>query len=364
MAETGGATPVPAADVGERGAFSTQPTERGRRLRRLLLISFLVLCALVLLATLTASDQAEELGLEPLVNKSQIRVLTTIAMFVVMAAGWNLVGGLTGYPSFGNVAFFGIGAYTCAAAVDAHRLNLPLAAGVALSPVVPAAFAALMGLPLLRLRGHYFAIATLGVAVAAGEVVKNVEWLGESTGLFPPIVRRADLVFLYLMVAAAVLSVAATLLVMRSRFGYGLLAIRENEDAAQVMGVPTTAYKVAAFTLSAAMTGLAGGIFALWNSFINYELGFSLDFNIQIILMAVMGGAGTLFGPVLGAVVLELLIQSFAGAGDIAIVAQIGLGLLLALVVIFMPRGMVDFFGGQSRLSLGYLRRSLRETSV
>src|SRR5262249_61770056 len=124
--------------------------------------------ALVLLAPLTATDQADSLGVPQLVDRSQIRILTTVAMFVVMASAWNLVGGLTGYSSFGNVAFFGLGAYTCAVAVDAHRLHLPMAVAIALAPLVPAAFAALVGLPLLRLRGPYFAIATPGTAGAGG----------------------------------------------------------------------------------------------------------------------------------------------------------------------------------------------------
>jgi branched-chain amino acid transport system permease protein len=336
----------------------------GRGVRRLLLLACLVALVLVLLAPLTTTDQADSLGLPQLLDRAQLRIMTTIAMFVVLASAWNLVGGLTGYGSFGNVAFFGLGAYTCAVAVDLHRLHLPLVVGVALSPVVPALYAVLVGLPLLRLRGHYFAIATLGTAVAVGEVVKNIEYLGGATGLFPPILRHADLVFLYLMAAAALLAVIVTRLVLRSRFGYGLIAIRENEDAAQVIGVNTTAHKVAAFAIAAALTGLAGGVFTLWNSFINQELGFSLDFNIQMILMAVVGGAGTLLGPVLGAVVLELLIQVLAGRSDVAIYAQIGLGLLLAITVIFVPRGIVDFFGGSSRLSLAHLRRSLRDTGV
>lgn len=345
-------------------SFSIAPDAGGRRLRRLLLIVFVVALVLVLLAPLTSTDQADDLGLPELIDRSQLRIMTTIAMFVVMASAWNLVGGLTGYGSFGNVAFFGLGAYTCAVAVDTHRLHLPVAAGIALAPIVPAVFAVLVGLPLLRLRGHYFAIATLGTAVAVGEVVKNVDYLGGATGLFPPILRRADLLFLYLMVGAAVLAVVVTRLVLRSRFGFGLIAIRENEDAARVIGVDTTAHKVAAFALAAALTGLAGGVFTLWNSFIDQSLGFSLDFNIQMILMAVVGGAGTLFGPVLGAVVLEVLIQSLAGRADAAVYAQMGLGLLLAITVIFVPRGIVDFFGGSSRLSLAHLRRSLRETGV
>jgi branched-chain amino acid transport system permease protein len=336
----------------------------GGRLRRLLLIVFGLAVVLVLLAPLTATDQADSLGVPQLVDRSQIRILTTVAMFVVMASGWNLVGGLTGYGSFGNVAFFGLGAYTCAVAVDVHRLHLPMVAGIALAPLVPAVFAALVGLPLLRLRGHYFAIATLGTAVAVGEVVKNVDYLGGATGLFPPILHRADLLFLYLMVGAAMLAVIVSGLILRSRFGYGLIAIRENEEAASVIGVNTTAYKVGAFAVAAALTGLAGGIFAVWNSFINQDLGFSLDFNIQMILMAVLGGAGTLFGPVLGVIVLEFLLQNLAGRGDVAVYAQIGLGLLLAVTVIFVPRGIVDFFGGASRLSPAHLRRALRETGA
>jgi branched-chain amino acid transport system permease protein len=334
-------------------------------MRRAVVTVLVAAVVLVLLATLTATDQADSLGIPLLVDKSQIRILTTIAMFVAMASAWNLVGGLTGYGAFGNIAFFGIGAYTCAVLVEPHRLHLPLAAGIALSPVVPAVFAVLVGLPLLRLRGHYFAIATLGTAVAVGEVVKNIEFLGGATGLFPPILHSADLLFLYLMTGASVLAVVTTKLVLRGRFGYGLIAIRENEEAARVVGIDTTRYKVAAFALAAALTGLAGGIFALWNSFIDQSLGFSLDFNIQMILMAVVGGAGTLLGPVLGAVALEVLIQFVAGSGgDAAVVAQVGLGLLLAVAVIFLPRGIVDFVGGSSRFSLAYLRRTLREGGI
>ncbi len=343
---------------------SRAPAARARWLRPALLVALPVAVTALLLAPLTTTDQAADLGLPQLVDQSQVRILTTIAMFVVLASAWNLVGGLTGYGSFGNVAFFGLGAYTCAVAVDAHRLHLPLAVGIALSPLVPAAFAALVGLPLLRLRGHYFAIATLGTAVAVGEVVKNIEYLGGATGLFPPILRRADLLFLYLMAGVALTAVLVTRLVQRSRFGYGLVAIRENEDAAQVIGVNATAYKVGAFAVAAALTGLAGGVFAVWNSFINQDLGFSMDFNIQMILMAVVGGAGTLFGPVLGAVALELLIQLLAGRSDVAIYTQIGLGLLVAITVIFVPRGIVDFLGGSSRLSWAHVRRSLRETGI
>ena len=163
---------------------------------------------------------------------------------------------------------------------------------------------------------------------------------------------------------------------LRSRLGYGLIAIRENEEAAAVIGVNTTAYKVAAFALAAALTGLAGGIFSQWNVFINQDNTFPIEYNVQMILMALLGGTGTVFGPAAGAVLLQLLIQFLGGSLPISIdlpfvstearpiVAQVILGLLLVVVVIFVPRGVIDFFGGRTRLSLSYLRRSLRDTSL
>ena len=316
---------------------------------------------LLVLAPLTSSDQAQQAGLPLLTDKLWFRIATTVAMFVVMASAWNIIGGLTGYASFGNVVFFGLGAYATGYLVSER--GWPFALALLAAPLAAAAFAAIIGLPLLRLRGHYFAVATLGVGVAVGEVVNNIQPLGASTGLFLPIVR-SDLLFFYLMLGAALLAVLCTWIILRTRFGYGLLAIRENQEAAAVIGVNTTFYKVAAFVIAAALTGLAGGIFAQWNSFINQENVFPISYNVEMILMAVLGGAGTLFGPVVGAIVLELIIETLAGGGSAAVYSQIGLGVLLAVCVIFIPRGVIDFFGGQSRLSLGYLRRTLRETSA
>jgi branched-chain amino acid transport system permease protein len=317
--------------------------------------------AFVVLAPLTSIDAAQQAGLPLLTDKLWFRIATTVAMFVVMASAWNIIGGLTGYASFGNVAFFGLGAFT--AGVVVSNLKLPFALGLVLAPLVAAAFALIIGLPLLRLRGHYFAVATLGVGVAVGEVVNNIEPLGGATGLFLPIIR-SDLFFYYLMFGAAILAVLTTWVILRTRFGYGLLAIRENEEAAAVIGVNTTFYKVAAFCVAAALTGLAGAIFAQWNSYINQDNVFAISDNVQMILMAVIGGAGTVLGPVAGAISLELIIQTLAGGGSSSVYSQIGLGVLLAACVIFIPRGVIDFFGGRSRLSLRYFRQTLRETSA
>jgi len=263
------------------------------------------------------------------------------------------------------------------------KAKWPFLLALPLAPALAALFAALIGLPLLRLRGHYFAVASLGVGVAIGELVQNIDYngrpvFGGASGLFLPIyaVGHRGLFFFYLMCGAAAIAIAVTWLVLRSRFGYGLIAIRENEEAAAVLGVNTTAYKVGAFALAAALTGLAGGIFSQWNVFINQDNAFPIEYNVQMILMALLGGTGTVFGPAAGAVLLQLLIQFLGGSLPISfelpfvstearpIVAQVILGVLLVVVVIFVPRGVIDFFGGRTRLSLAYLRRSLRETSL
>jgi len=340
-----------------------------------------ILIAYALLAPLTSLDAAQSANVPLLADKLWFQIATNIAMFMVMATAWNLIGGITGYAAFGNVAFFGIGAYTTGMLVA--RAKWPFLVALPLAPIVAAAFATLVGLPLLRLRGHYFAVASLGVGVAVGELVQNIDYAGQplfggASGLFLPIfsIDNRGLFFFYLMLAAAVAAIAVTWWVLRSKFGYGLIAIRENEEAAAVLGVNTTAYKVAAFSLAAALTGLAGGIFSQWNVFINQDNAFPIEYNIQMILMALLGGTGTVFGPAAGAVLLQLLIQFLDGTLPISIdipfvsttarpiVAQIILGLLLVGVVIFVPRGIIDFFGGRTRLSLGYLRRSLRETSL
>jgi branched-chain amino acid transport system permease protein len=337
--------------------------------------------AYAVLAPLTSFDAVQSLNVPLLTDRLWFRIATLTAMFITMATAWNIIGGLTGYAAFGNVAFFGIGAYTTGMlVVDGHW---PFLLALPLSPLAAAMFAALVGLPLLRLHGHYFAVASLGVGVAVGELIQNIDYHGKpvfggASGLFLPIlaVPNRDVFFFYVMLASAALAIAVTWWVKRSRFGYGLVAIRENEEAAEVIGVNTTAYKVAAFTLAAALTGLAGGIFSQWNVFINQENVFPIEYNVQMILMALLGGAGTLFGPAAGALLLQLLIQFLGGSLPITlelpflpenarpIFAQIILGILLMLVVIFAPRGIIDFFGGRSRFSLAYFKRSLRETSI
>ena len=328
---------------------------------RVLYVAAAVALVVLVLVPLTSTDQAQGAGLPLMVDRYWFRVATTMAMFVAIAAAWNIIGGLTGYPAFGNVVYFGIGAYTVGMLVT--RYHWAFATALPLSFLIPAALASLIGIPLLRLRGHYFAVASLGVAVAVGELFNQLDYFGGAVGIFMPIVR-SDLLFYYLMLGTAVLAVAITWAVLHSRFGYGLIAIREDEGAAAVMGVNTTLYKIAAYALSAALTGLAGGIYAQWNVFINLDVAFNINVSIDSILMALIGGLGTIWGPVLGAIILEFLIQTFAGGGELAVLTQVGLGVLLTVAVIFLPRGVVDFFGGRSSFTIAYLRRTLRESGV
>src|SRR5260370_26959929 len=158
------------------------------------------------------------------------------------------------------------------------------------------------------------------------------------------------------MSAAAAMSIAVTWWVLRSQFGYGLTAIRENEEAASVLGVNTTAYKVAAFALAAALTGLAGGIFSQWNVFINQDNVFPIEYNFQMILMALFGGTGTVFGPAAGAVLPPLLIPFFGGTPPPSfdkpfvspdarpLVPQGILALLPVALLLFLPPRVIDLF--------------------
>ena len=190
-----------------------QTLDASRRWRRILPIIGVVVVAYALLAPLTSLDAAQSSNLPLLADRLWFRIATITAMFVVMATGWNIIGGLVGYAAFGNVAFFGIGAYTTGMLIA--KAKWPFLLALPLAPIAAAIFAALVGLPLLRLRGHYFAVASLGVGVAVGELVQNLDYGGQplfggASGLFLPIFSIANrgLFFFYLMVGAAAIAIA------------------------------------------------------------------------------------------------------------------------------------------------------------
>lgn len=287
-----------------------------------------------------------------------VQFLINLFMLAALAESWNIIGGFTGYASFGNVAFFGIGAYTTGVLLTVAALPFWLA--LPASGLLAMLFAALVGMPILRLKGHYFAIATLGVAETMREIVYNLKITGGGTGLTMPITRSA-LPFFYLMLGIAVAASAVNWWLSASRFGYGLIAIREDEDAAAAMGINTALYKTAAFAMSGGFAGLVGGVFAYWITFIDPEGVFKVITTIQMIIMAVFGGMGTVVGPLLGALVLTSISEVLST--HLVSLAELFNGVIVILVVLFMPQGLAEVIRhGQWRLR--DFARNLREYRI
>jgi branched-chain amino acid transport system permease protein len=269
-------------------------------------------------------------------------VFRNILMYAAMAYGWNLIGGYTGYVSFGNVTFFGLGAY-CAAVLSSHGVQ-NLFAYVLVAMVVAALFAVVVGLPVLRLRGPYFGIATLGIGLAVGDIVENLDALGGSSGIRLQQVDEAHFaVYYYAMWLVALGAMLATYAIARSKLGYAFVAIRENEDAAAVLGISATRYKITAWAISAMMAGAAGAIFAPANGFIDPSITFATDSNVFPIAMTILGGIGTVAGPFIGALLLaganELLQRYFVSGHTLFF------GAMIVLIVLLLPRGLAWLFG-------------------
>ena len=220
-------------------------------------------------------------------------------LLAVLAQGWNIIGGYAGYASFGNSVFYGLGSYGVAIAMV--QWHLPFGVGLVFGVVLAIVFAVLLGMPVLRLKGHYFAIATLALSQVMTAIVSNVEtgrpqYRAGAAAAATTIRCSTNCRWGWLTIATLTI-----FWLTRSRFGFGLIAIRENEEGAAVMGVNTTLYKVMAFTLSGIFSALAGGIHAYWITFLDPESAFDISLNVKMIIMAVFGGPGTVLGPIVGA---------------------------------------------------------------
>jgi len=275
----------------------------------------------------------------------QYRMLTLLFMWVALAQAWNLLSGFTGYFSFGHVAFFGLGGY--ATGILMARLGWPFPAATAGGSLLAALFALVIGLGLMRVKGHYFAVASFAVAAAVRELVNNLHFLtgggmGLQVPLFPGELLGQNRFFYFTMLALAVVTTLTAWLVARSRFGYGLRAIREDEDVAGALGVNVHVHKLFALVLSAFFVGLAGSIYAYWVTFLEPLDLFNLNYSVNMVIMPVLGGAGTVAGPVLGAAVVFFLNELF-WSFFLELHSAFS-GLLLVIVVLFMPRGLLDFF--------------------
>ena len=292
----------------------------------------------------------------PLVNDPVlIQYGINALLFATLAQSWNIIGGFAGYASFGNSVFYGLGTYGTAIAMV--QFHLPFGVGLVVGAILAILCALLIGLPVLRLRGHYFAIATLGVSGAVQAIVSNLDIAGANIGLILPL-TRADNMFYELSLALLVCCVLTVAWISRSRFGMGLIAIREDEDAAASMGVNTTLYKTTALVLSALFTAIAGGINAYWITFVEPAQAFDLTLNVRMVIMAMFGGPGTVFGPVLGAFVLSAVYEMLASW--ISTAAALLFGVVIVLLIIFTPRGLADLFVGLRREGPGYLMQNVR----
>jgi branched-chain amino acid transport system permease protein len=289
---------------------------------KLLLVGFLLLI-LIFMATFPLYAGAYD-----------VRVLTFVLIYVVLAVSWAMFSGTTGYMSLAPAAFFGLGMYAMALLQDGLPFPLIMAIGGALS----LAFAFLIGLVTLRLRGMYFAVFTFGLVVFMTEIVQYLETrlYNKHGQAITPIDNET---LFYIMVGLSVATVLIIYLIRRSRWGLAMLSIGGNEEAAEHMGVNTTMVKVLTFAISSAFMGVAGVIAAPVLLYVNSNIAFSPFYSFMPILMAIFGGMGAVYGPVIGGVILgylEITLRS-----QLFSYFMLGFGIIMVMIILFLPNGIV-----------------------
>lgn len=271
----------------------------------------------------------------------QLQVFTTLAMVCALCWSWNIVGGYMGYPSLATSTFFGVGAYIDAIA-QVH--GLPLGVAWLCAAGAGGIFAALVGAALLRLKGHYFAIGTIATVEVAREIANNwSEVTGGVVGINVPIPTGDPEVvgrfFFLAMLALAAIAFIVTVLLDRSKFGFGLRCINQNERAASMVGVNVFQYKVVAFILSGVLAASAGGIYSSMVAFIEPTDAFNVLTTIEVPVMVMLGGMGTIFGPLVGGV-FYVILKEFVWNYYIDWHSGI-LGVIVVLVIYLLPRGIL-----------------------
>lgn len=300
------------------------------------------------------------LGLAPsLFSRGTLNDLWYVYMGVILASSWNILGGMAGQVSFGYSAFMGIGAYTTVLlsheGVDPF-LTLPIGA------VLAAIFAVVIGLPTLRLRGPYFTIATIGISEAVRVFAQGVTWTGGSSGKrMPAGVGGTFLTNYYAMLALAAAVLFIVWFIERSRFGLALRSIKQDIDAAEALGINATRTKVQAHALSAALVALAGSLYAINFQYIAPNSVFAFTLSLSIVLMPVIGGIGTLMGPVIGGVIFQYLQVKLVSIPLLRDSHLMVYGMLLIVVMLFEPRGVLGLL---NRLWSLVTRSAARSPSV
>jgi len=279
--------------------------------------------------------------------------LLLAAVYITLASNLNLMLGYAGYVNFGSIVFFGLGGYFCIYFVNSLHWGLApaaIAGGAAVSVL-----ALLFGLGILRLRGAYFALATIGVNEAVMAFVTNFQPWGGGTGiylsteLFKPLGGPAAALWViyYILVGVMGLSLYLSYFVKLSKFGLGLLAIGQNEDAAAVLGVPAPRYKALAYCVSAFLPAIAGGLYFFKGAFIQPTDAFDLQFSTEAIVIVMLGGQGTVMGPALGAYLYEQLRGWLLTSDTFANFQLVIAGVLLLVIVLFAPGGLMGWLYGR-----------------
>ena len=298
-----------------------------------------------------------------LVSGYWLRVLTQTFLFAAIATGSNIIIGFTGYPAFGNIAFFGVGAYVTGVLMTNYSFSffttLPIAA------LFGILIAILLGLPILRLKGHYFAIATVGVMETIKEIVDNMtEITGGGLGLTLPIMQGEPeyiyKFFYYIMLLSLLFSLLILYIISKIKQGFALRAIRVDEDAASVIGIHTSLYKTFAWAISAGLVAITGGIYAYWISYIDPTTVFGGTYPVKMFAMILLGGSTSVIGPMVGAFILEI-ISELVWSKFIEIHGMV-LGLLIVFIILFLPKGIFETFKGG--FSIKRLINNLKENKL
>lgn len=277
-------------------------------------------------------------------NNFYVQQATFVAMYCALALSWNIIGGYAGYPSFATAAFVGLGSYVGAILQNA---GVPMVLAWVGATLATGAFAAALGFGLLRMKGHYFAVGSIAIVEVLRLLTSSFgEYTGGGEGLNLPILRGgpafAGAVFLYAMLAVMVLAFVMTVWVDRGRLGFGLRCIEQNEDAADMVGVDVNRYKTIAFTFSALFCGTAGAISASWVAYIAPTDAFSILLTLKVPVMVLLGGPGTLLGPVIGATAFVIIEQTVWSR--FLDYNQAALGIVIVLLIFFLPGGLLGRF--------------------
>lgn len=283
-----------------------------------------------------------------LVTGSLLFSLTQMFMLITLASNWNLISGFTGYVDFGHITFFGLGAY--ATGILMNKAGWPFYPTLIVGAGIAAIFAVLIGSATMHLKGSYFSIAMLGTFTAMREIVRVAKpFTGGGPGMtLPPYLDRP--LFYYLTLFQAVIVIALIWWIRRTEFGATLVAIREDETGAEMRGINTTLHKVVAFSLAALSSGIVGGLWAYQNTFIDPDIVFLNNRTVEIAMMTMLGGLGTVAGPVIGAVVVYWLRDIlWANFLQFHLIIE---GILLIIIVLFVPEGIMGALGDRSSIGL------------